>query len=217
MIFGSSLTFDDESLGQAVSSVPAAAACLNAEEAFVEKLRSRDAAAFDELVTRYSKDIYAVLVRLISDRDEAADLTQETFLKALRSIGSFRGDCSLRTWLYRIAVNESRNRHRWWKRRRRDSTLSLNTVFPDGETEYWETLSDNSISPEEEVLRRERAERLNGALNKLKPVFREAITLCDIEGLSYEECAATLECSIGTVRSRLSRGREELRKQLKDI
>lgn len=214
MIFSKSITFDEEDLRQAVTAAPVVSV-RQADGGLIENLRARDAAAFDTLINRYSSDVYALLYRLTSDPEEAADLTQETFLHALRSIKSFRGESELKTWLFRIAINESRNRFRWWKRRRRDQTLSLDATIGDSETQVWETISDNSISPEDEVLRRERTKALNDALGTLKAVYREAIVLCDIEGLSYEECAEALETNIGTVKSRISRGREELRRQLK--
>ena len=215
MIFSKSITFDEEDLRQAVSAAPVVSVRQEAESGLVENLRARDAAAFDTLVNRFSGDVYALLYRLTSDPEEAADLTQETFLRALRSAKNFRGESELKTWLFRIAINESRNRFRWWKRRRRDQTLSLDANVGDSTTQVWETISDNSISPEEEVLRRERTKALNEALGTLKSIYREAIVLCDIEGLSYEECAEALETNIGTVKSRISRGRDELRRQLK--
>lgn len=209
------MTFDQEDLRQAVTAAPPVSHCSAADSEFIENLRARDATAFDTMVTRYSPDVYALLCRLTSDQDEAADLTQETFLSALRSIKSFRGESGVRTWLFRIAINESRNRYRWWKRRRRGQTLSLDAPIGESETRIWETISDGSISPEEEVLQRERSSALHEALASLKPVFREAIVLCDIEGLSYEECASALDTNIGTVKSRISRGRDELRRRLK--
>lgn len=217
MTIGRSITFDDESLGNTVISASPDAARPADNVGFIEKLRSRDAAAFDQLVTAYSSDVNALLFRLTNDREESADLVQETFLKALRNIGSFRGDCSLKTWLFRIAINESRNRFRWWKRRRRDTTFSLDSTIGDSETAVWETMADSGISPEDAAIRREESQRLETALGSLKAVYREAVTLCDIEGLSYEECAQALDTNVGTVKSRLSRGRDELRRRLNDI
>jgi len=215
MIFSKSMTFDREDLGQAVTAAPLASVCSTVDSEFIEKLRARDAVAFDTLVTQYSPDVYSLLCRLTSDQDEAADLTQDTFLSALRSIKNFRGESGLRTWLFRIAINESRNRFRWWKRRRRDQLISLDATIGDSETRVWETISDRSISPEDEVLQHERSAALHEALNSLKPVYKEAIVLCDVEGLSYEECANALDTNLGTVKSRISRGREELRRRLK--
>ncbi len=187
------------------------------EPVFIDKLRVGDAAAFETLIDRYSGDIYALLYRLTENAEEASDLTQDTFLRALRSIGSFQGRSELKTWLFRIAINESRNRFRWWKRRKRDQTISLDISIGDSETPLSDTLADRSISPEEAALSSEREYALKAALLELPEVYREAIVLCDIEGMSYEETAAALGIGIGTVKSRISRGREELRRRLKDF
>ncbi len=185
------------------------------ETQFVERLRAGEAAAFDRLVEERSGDVYALLYRLTEDAEEARDLTQETFLRAFQSIARFRGEADLKTWLYRIALNQARNRWRWWRRRRRDKTISLD--MPSGERE--EPLSaclydHERRDPEQETLARERERALSRALQTLGRPFREAVILRDVEGLSYEEIAAALEISIGTVKSRLSRGRLELRHKL---
>jgi RNA polymerase sigma-70 factor (ECF subfamily) len=186
----------------------------SADAGFIERLRAGDAEAFDKLITRYSSDIYALLFRLTSDAEEAADLMQETFLRALKAIGGFRGDSDLKTWLYRIAINESRNKFRWWKRRRRDKTVSLEDNIGNSEAVYSDTISDPMASPEEETLRRERERMLQNALRDLPAIFREPIVLFDIEGLSYDDICKTLDLNLGTLKSRLARGRKELRSRL---
>ena len=188
----------------------------SAEEQFIERLRAGDAAAFNRLVEERHGDIYALLYRLTEDPEEARDLTQETFLQAFRHLASFRGDADLRTWLYRIAVNQARNRWRWWKRRRRDRTVSLDAPVSD---EIDAPLSaglagDEGHDPERQALARERERALHAALKSLSRPYREVIVLRDIEGLSYEEVAATLDMNVGTVKSRLNRGRTELRRRL---
>ena len=187
-----------------------------AEEQFIERLQAGDALAFDHLVAERSGDIYALLFRLTEDEEEARDLTQETFLQAFRSIERFRGDADLRTWLYRIAVNQARNRWRWWRRRRREKTVSLEANSGNGDgPPLGDTLADSSQrDPEQIALARERERALLIALRSLARPFRETVILRDIEGLSYEEVAAALEMSVGTVKSRLSRGRAELRRRL---
>jgi RNA polymerase sigma-70 factor (ECF subfamily) len=217
MLLVKSITFDDEGIGQAVVPVPMVAARGADESAFLDRLRAGDEAAFETLVDRYSSDIYAVLYRLTESPEEAADLTQDTFLRALRAIKTFRGDAELKTWLIRIAINESRNRFRWWKRRRRDTTISLDATIGDSDVTVSDMIADRSITPEEATLEHERQAALHDALFEIQAVYREAVILCDIEGLSYEEMAAALECSIGTVKSRISRGREELRQRLRDL
>lgn len=215
MVFGESITFASDDIGRAIGGVPAASS--RDDDAFLDALRAGDAAAFDTLVDRYSGDIYALLYRLTADPEEARDLSQDTFLRALRSIGGFRGDAGLKTWLFRIAINESRNRFRWWKRRRRGETVSLDVSLGDTDMTLHDTLADRSQSPEEAALMREREFMLMEALGQLNDVYREAVVLCDIEGLSYEDTAAALGTNIGTVKSRISRGREELRRRLKDL
>jgi len=134
------------------------------EDQFLEKLRRGDAMAYERLVAEHSGDVYALLHRLTSDAEEARDLTQETFLRAFQSIDRFRGDASLKTWIYRIAINQARNRWRWWRRRKREVTVSL-----DGGDDHREQplsaslVSKNSPSPEQEALAREREGHLREA------------------------------------------------------
>jgi RNA polymerase sigma-70 factor (ECF subfamily) len=185
------------------------------EDQFLEKLRRGDALAYERLVAEHSGDVYALLYRLTTDPEEARDLTQETFLRAFQSIDRFRGDSSLKTWIYRIAINQARNRWRWWRRRKRDVTVSLDATDEHRDKPLAATLpSDNSPSPEQETLAHEREAQLREALQGLRRSYREAVILRDVEGFSYEEIARTLQISIGTVKSRISRGRLELRHQL---
>jgi RNA polymerase sigma-70 factor (ECF subfamily) len=188
---------------------------LPSEDQFLERLRRGDALAYERLVGEHTGDVYALLFRLTSDPEEARDLTQETFLRAFQSIDRFRGDASLKTWIYRIAINQARNRWRWWRRRRRDATVSLDATDEHRDQPLAATLrNDNSPSPEQQTLARERESQLREALCGLRQSYREAVILRDVEGFSYEEIAQTLQISIGTVKSRISRGRLELRKQL---
>src|ERR1043165_8994578 len=185
------------------------------EAQFVERLRAGEAAAFDRLIEERSGDVYALLYRLTEDAEEARDLTQETFLRVFQSIDRFRGDADLKTWIYRIAVNQARNRWRWWRRRRRDVTISLDATDENHEQPLAATPAhDNSPSPRQQPLAREREAQLREALGGLRRSYREAVVLRDVEGFSYEEIAQTLQISIGTVKSRISRGRLELRQQL---
>ncbi len=187
---------------------------LNSEALFIERLKQGEAAAFDTLVSERSSEIYGLLYRMTENAEEARDLTQETFLRAFQSIGSFRGDADLRTWIYRIAINQARNRWRWWRRRRRDATVSLDTTEGQRNQPLIATLAEESNNPEQDTLAHERQRALRRALVSLGEVYREAVILRDIEGFSYEEIATTLEISVGTVKSRLARGRQELRRRL---
>ncbi|MCA1590630.1 MAG: sigma-70 family RNA polymerase sigma factor [Acidobacteria bacterium] len=216
MVFGKAITFDEENLTDAASTAGPTAFC-SIEQPFLDRLRAGDADAFDNLVLRYSSDVYGLLCRLAGDREEAAELTQETFLSALKGIGKFRGDSELKTWLFRIAVNHSRNRFRWWKRRRRDATISLDAETGDFSRTVSETIADRSASPEDNAMLAERSRRLKAALATLPDVYREAVVLCDVHGMTYEQIAVTLDVQMGTVKSRIARGREELRRKLTDF
>jgi RNA polymerase sigma-70 factor (ECF subfamily) len=183
---------------------------------FIERLKRGDAAAFEKLVHERSGEIYGLLYRLTENPEEARDLTQETFLRAFQSIAHFRGDSDLRTWIYRIAINQARNRWRWWRRRRRESTVSLDAPeIGGGRLGLVATLKSQSArDPEQDAIASEREQALKKALSSLRSVYREAVVLRDIEGFAYEEIATTLEISVGTVKSRLARGRQELRRKL---
>jgi len=194
--------------GTAVEFVP------SAEAEFIERLRRGEAAAFEEWVADRSGEIYGLLLRLTENSEEARDLTQETFLRAFQSIDRFRGDADLRTWIYRIAINQARNRWRWWRRRRRDSTVSLDAAQGQTNQPLIATLVESSDNPEQQTLAREREVALRAALQKLGGAYRETVILRDIEGFTYEEIAATLGINVGTVKSRLARGRQELRRRL---
>ena len=185
------------------------------EAQFIERLKRGDAAAFEILVHERSGEIYGLLYRLTESSEEARDLTQETFLRAFQSIGHFRGESDLRTWIYRIAINQARNRWRWWRRRRRDATVSIDAPQANGQNSLLATLkSENGGNPEQDALAHERERALRKALSSLKRVYRETVVLRDIEGFAYEEIAIALDISVGTVKSRLARGRQELRRKL---
>ena len=217
MFFSRSIAFDEDGHVDVVSSAGASDVFPNAESRFVEKLKGGDPDAFDLLVNRHAAEVYGLLFRLTENAEEACDLTQDTFLSALTGIQAFRGEAGLKTWLFRIAINHSRNRFRWWKRRKRDVTVSLDAAIGDGDTTLNETLSDRGRNPEDGAIANERERAVLAAVRELPDVFREAIVLCDLEGLSYEEISATLGVNIGTVKSRIARGREDLRKRLKDF
>ncbi len=185
-----------------------------ADVEFIERLKRGEAAAFEILIADHSGEIYGLLFRLTENSEEARDLTQETFLRAFQNIGRFRGEADLRTWIYRIAINQARNRWRWWRRRRRDATVSLDANLGQSSQTLIETLAESTDNPEQQVLTREREVALRAALRKLSRAYRETVVLRDIEGFSYEEIATTLNINVGTVKSRLARGRQELRRRL---
>jgi RNA polymerase sigma-70 factor (ECF subfamily) len=183
-----------------------------ADERLALGLRQGCEAAYERLVTRFQQPVYNLVYRLMADPGDACDVVQEVFIKVFRNIGSFRNQSSLKTWIYRIAVNEAYNYRRWRFRHRRKE------VFLDDEREgarrYGEVLSDGGRSPFDHVFDREKHVMIEEALARINPAFRAAVALRDIEDLSYEEIAEILEISIGTVKSRILRGRDAMRQQL---
>lgn len=177
-----------------------------------EALREGAECAYEELLNRFQQPVYNLALRLLGDATEAADVVQEVFLKVFRNIGSFRGRSTLKTWIYRITVNEAHNARRWFFRHRRRE-VELDTHPED--TRHWkEAIPDRRRSPYEVAVEREQHVMIEAALGRLNPIFREAVVLRDITGLSYEEIAEILNVSLGTVKSRILRGREALREQL---
>jgi RNA polymerase sigma-70 factor (ECF subfamily) len=182
------------------------------DQELVEDLRAGSERAFATLLSIYEKPIYNFVYRLLDDPSEAPDVTQEVFLKVFRNIGDFRAECSLKTWIYRIAVNEASNLRRWFSRHRRGQ-FSLDDS-EEGSGALLETLPDRHENQFDHLLRQERRRTIEQALAQVPENFRAAVVLRDIEGLSYDEIAEVLQISSGTVKSRLLRGREALKRKL---
>ncbi len=180
------------------------------EAALIQRCANGDEEACAELVAENQRMVVQLAFNLLGDREEALDLSQEVFLKVFRTIHRFRGQSSLRTWIYRIAVNQARNRHRFWRRRHRDEQVSLDEHLAI----HGEILSLKTSTPERIFAQKELAARLQDALDKLPFDQRTAIVLREIDGLSYEESAFSLGVAIGTVKSRLTRARQALRLDL---
>jgi RNA polymerase sigma-70 factor (ECF subfamily) len=178
----------------------------------VEGLRRGEEKAYEVLITDFQQPVYNLVSRLLSDPADACDVVQEVFLKIFRKIGAFRGDSSLKTWIYRVAVNEAYNYQRWYGRHRRQE-VGLESE-EEGSLGYYQTVPDPGRSPYDCAADRERHALVEAALNHLNPSFRTAVVLRDIEELSYEEIADILQVAMGTVKSRILRGREALRKEL---
>lgn len=178
----------------------------------VESLRNGSEQAYEELLARFQQPVYTVALRLLTNQAEACDVVQEVFLKVFRHIDHFRGQSSLKTWIYRITVNEAHNARRWFSRHR-SREVDLDTE-PEEYRDWRETIADGGRSPFEVALNHEHAGIIQSALERINPVFREAVVLRDITDLSYEEIALVLGVSLGTVKSRILRGREALREQL---
>ncbi|MFY9724829.1 MAG: sigma-70 family RNA polymerase sigma factor [Bryobacteraceae bacterium] len=193
----------------------AAEASASDDLCLAESLRQGDERAYEVLITRFQQPVYTLASRLLNDPAEAADVVQEVFLKVFRSIGHFRGQSSLKTWMYRITVNEAHNARRWFFRHRRCET-ELDGAAEEKHHHWLETVADHSRSPFDEACNQEQRRIIEAALLRLNPLFKEAVVLRDIADLSYEEIAEVLDVSLGTVKSRILRGREALRAELAD-
>jgi RNA polymerase sigma-70 factor (ECF subfamily) len=184
----------------------------HADQLLVRQLCAGEEAAYETLIERFERPVYNLVSRLMDDPTEAADVVQEVFLKVFRNIGHFRGDSSLKTWVYRIAVNESRNHRRWFGRhRKQEVAIDLAPGEGSGSAEW---LTDPGLSPLELALEHEQHELILKCLSEVNPNYRAALVLREIEGLNYDEIADILEISLGTVKSRILRGREALRQRL---
>lgn len=178
----------------------------NAELELVERHRYGDPAAFEEIFVRYETMVYGLAARIVG-LEEAADATQEIFVRIYRHLPGFRGRSTLKTWVYRVALNGCRSR----LRRRRWTHQSL---AEEDDEAPGHVIQDPRPGPEQVAAGRESGRRLRRALAELPRVFREAVVLRDLEGLAYEEIAEVTGVRIGTVRSRIARGRERLRRNL---
>ncbi len=196
----------------------ASALAIGAEElTLVHDLKAGSETAFAQLIAQYSRPVYSLIARSLRDPSDAADVTQEVFVKVFRNIHSFHGEASLRTWIYRIAVHEASNQRRWWTRhKQQETTLDDSRENEEGESlSLVDMLATGDASPFDNVARTQLRERVEAALHRIPEVFRTAVVLREIEGFAYEEIAEILQTNVGTVKSRLMRGRAALRDELR--
>lgn len=183
------------------------------EAALIQRCAARDEDACAELVTEHQRMVYQLSLNLLGDHNEALDLSQEVFLRVFRTLPTFRGQSTLRTWIYRIVVNQARNRQRFWRRRHRAQQVSLDEHIRDhGEL----AAPDNGGAPDRMLRQKQLAESIKTALDRLPFDQKTALVLREIDGLSYEEIGFSLGIAVGTVKSRLARARDALRAQLRD-
>jgi RNA polymerase sigma-70 factor (ECF subfamily) len=183
------------------------------DRALVRRARQEDLEAFDELVQRYQERVYATIYHMTGNHEDANDLAQEAFIKAYRSLRSFKGDSSFFTWVYRIAVNRTIN---FLKQRKRRNHLSLNDLDASAERDPDLVALISEKTPRRDVSLSELQEKLNVALQKLSDTHRLVVTLHDVQGLSHEEIGRVMDCNVGTVRSRLFYARQQLQAYLAD-
>ncbi|MDE3163744.1 MAG: sigma-70 family RNA polymerase sigma factor [Acidobacteriota bacterium] len=187
------------------------------DAAFIAELQAGSEEAFAWLIARYHQPIYSLLARTIQDRADAADLTQEVFVKVFRGVGSFHGESSLRTWIYRIALHEASNQRRWWLRhKQQEVTIEQEVAGNCASSPVFlkDLLQDESESPFEMAVHAENRARVETGLSHVPEPFRTTLILRDIEGFVYEEVAEIQGVNLGTVKSRLARGRAYLKAQL---
>jgi len=179
----------------------------------VKRVQAGDKAAFDVLVLKYQQKVINLVNRYVHDPHMAMDVAQEAFIKAYRGLKNFRGDSAFYTWLYRISINTAKNHLVSRNRRMPDTDIDAQEAEQYGSADALR----ETATPEREVLKDEIHKTVMDAINALPDDLREAIVLRELEAMSYEEIAATMECPIGTVRSRIFRAREAIEKELKPL
>ena len=191
------------------------------EEALLKAFRNGDDAAFDSLIGMYSAKLYKVAYALLGSRQDAEEVVQDTFLRAYRALQAFRGESSLETWLHRITVNLARNKYQWNHRRGDGLNVSLTAggedAGGDSGTETEQDVPDRRMEPDLVLEHNEIEKNIMKALNSLPDNLRETMVLRHVNDMPYEQIAQKLDCKVGTVKSRLSRGREMLREQLASV
>ena len=206
--------------GSVMGNLASAIAISSDEAALVEELKAGSERAFTQLIAQYHQPIYSVIARSLHDPADASDITQEVFIKVFRNIRSFHGEASLRTWLYRIALHEASNQRRWWSRHKRQEIAMESPCGCNGDCEgeplsLGSTLADGHASPFDCAADAEVRERVEAALRQVPEAFRTVLVLREIEGFTYDEIAEILRVNLGTVKSRLTRGRAALRELLR--
>ena len=187
-------------------------------DTLLERLKGGDDVAFGELVNTHWDKIYNRANSLLDNRQDAEEVAQDTFIRARKSIGNFRGECSLSTWLYHIATNLAHNKHWYWWRRKRGESISLDTpIGEEGDMTVCDLIESGGQNPAESAAYSEFAELLPKAIDSLPAKYGEVLKLRNEEDLSYEEIAVRMNISVGTVKSRLSRAREYLREELEKM
>ena len=180
------------------------------EAAVIARCLAGDEAACGELVAAHERMVFGLALNLTRSREEALEVSQEVFLRVFRTLASFRGQSTLRTWIYRIVINQARNRQRWWRRRHIAQQVSLDEhVEIHGDPE-----ATHAVLPDRQLASKETADRIRCAMERLPFEQRTALVLREVDGLRYDEIAYSLGVAVGTVKSRLTRARQALRREL---
>jgi len=189
------------------------------DKTLVDRCKSGDEQAFGELVKRYSAKAYQIAYGVLGNSEDAEEVAQDAFVRIHKALPDFRGECEFSTWLYRIALNLARNKYRWNKVRGSQVNFSIDAPLEgnDGDGERRYDLPDEADGPAKGAELDELRSRLASELEKLPEAYREILVMRVVQEMSYEEMAAALGCQMGTVKSRLARARDELRKRLGDL
>ncbi|MET0212018.1 MAG: sigma-70 family RNA polymerase sigma factor [Vicinamibacterales bacterium] len=180
------------------------------EAALIARCTTGDEVACAELVAAHQRMVYGLAFNILGNRDDALDLSQDVFLRVFRTLSSFRGQSALRTWIYRIVVNQARNRQRWWRRRHRAEQVSLDDYLRN----FGDLEARQDILPDRLLASKETAAKIWQAMDRLPFEQRTALILREVDGLRYDEIAYSLDVAVGTVKSRLTRARQALRAEL---
>lgn len=181
----------------------------------IRRFNAGETSVFAELVRRHSGRAYQIAYGVLGSREDAEEVSQDVFVRIYRSLSRFRGESEFTTWLYRIAMNLARNKYRWNKSRGAKRSLSLEESREnESQGGLGIQLPSNDPSPDREVGLAEFRKNVMAEMDKLPPLYREALVLRNVEEMSYEDIAAVLDCKLGTIKSRIARAREELRKRL---
>jgi RNA polymerase sigma-70 factor (ECF subfamily) len=183
------------------------------EAALIARCAAGDEVACAELVAAHQRMVYGLAFNLLGNRDDALDLSQDVFLRVFRTLSTFRGQSALRTWIYRIVVNQARNRQRWWRRRHRAEQVSLDDYLKS----FGDLEARQDVLPDRLLASKETAARIWQAMDRLPFDQRTALILREVDGLRYDEIAYSLDVAVGTVKSRLTRARQALREELGDL
>ena len=189
----------------------------NIDRSLIARFKEGDGSAFNEMVATYWDRIYARSLHLLKNRQDAEEITQDTFIKAQKGLESFRGDASFSTWLYQIATNLSHNRYWYWWRRKRSASLSLDqTLNDDSDVTLVDFLPCEGEHPGEAALTQEFVNEVSNCMRQLSPKHRQVLEMRNVRNMSYEEISSALNISVGTVKSRIARARDQLRNLMGD-
>lgn len=181
----------------------------------VDRFKAGDQSAFDEMVLRYWDRIFVMVKQLLGNSQDAEEVTQDAFVRAHRGLANFRGDSAFSTWLYQIATNLARNKYWYWWRRKRDKSISFDQpLSEDASMTLSDVFPSEVDTPKDDAIAQEFVERVAECMQMLNAKHREILILRNVQNLSYEEIAAVLNISVGTVKSRIARAREGLREKM---